>query len=108
MYIKEAHPDDEWQLESNEEQDVVYTQPRTFDERLELVQTFVDKMDVKLPTLVDDIRNTAMACYAAWPERLYVIDTDGTIAYKGGMGPFGFKPEELEEFLRDRYLSSLD
>jgi hypothetical protein len=28
-----------------------------------------------------------------------VIDTDGRIAYKGGMGPFGFDTDELEEFL---------
>lgn len=46
-----------------------------------------------------DIRNTANACYAAWPERLYVIGTDGRIAYKGGMGPFEFDTDELEQFL---------
>ena len=56
-------------------------------------------MDLEAPTLVDDIRNTANACYAAWPERLYVIDTDGRVAYKGGMGPFQFDTDELEGFL---------
>ncbi len=41
-----------------------------------------------------------MACYAAWPERLYVVGTDGRIIYKGGMGPFYFDPDEVEEILR--------
>jgi hypothetical protein len=103
VYIKEAHPEDEWQSESNIEGDVVYQQPKSFEARVGLVKTFIEKMGVKTPTLVDGIENTAMACYAAWPERIYVIDTDGTIAYKGGMGPFGFEPEEVEELLEDRF-----
>ncbi len=78
---------------------MVFDQPQTFEARVELARTFVDRMEVETETLVDDIRNTAMACYAAWPERIYVIDQAGRIAYKGGMGPFRFEPEELREFL---------
>jgi hypothetical protein len=66
---------------------------------MELVQTFVDKMGVETETFVDDIHNTAMACYAAWPERIYVIDTAGRIAYKGGLGPFYFEPEDVRDVL---------
>lgn len=102
VYIKEAHPENEWQMDSNRDGQVVYEQPKTFEERLGLAKTFVDRMEVKTPALVDDIRNTGLACYAAWPERIYVIDTDGRIAYKGGVGPFYFKPEELAEFLRTK------
>jgi hypothetical protein len=29
------------------------------------------------------------------PDRLYLIDRTGRVAYKGGRGPFGFKPPEL-------------
>ncbi len=104
VYIKEAHPADEWQMESNVEGDVVYEQPKRFEERLDLARTFVAEMDVETPTLVDDITNTANACYAAWPERIYIIGTDGRIAHKGGMGPFHFDPEEIVEFL-DRHTS---
>jgi type I thyroxine 5'-deiodinase len=42
--------------------------------------------------------------YAGWPERIYVIETDGTIAYKGEPGPFGYKPEELESWLKSRFV----
>jgi hypothetical protein len=33
------------------------------------------------------------------PARLYVIDSKGKVAYKGGRGPFGFKPGEMEQAL---------
>jgi hypothetical protein len=33
------------------------------------------------------------------PDRLYVIDAEGRIAYKGGRGPFGFRPAEMEQSL---------
>jgi len=99
VYIKEAHPADEWQMESNEEEGVVFDQPTTDAERMVRARAFVSEMDIEAPTLVDDIRNTANACFAAWPERLYVVDTEGRIAYKGGMGPFKFDTDELEEFL---------
>ena len=99
VYIKEAHPSDEWQMDYNLEDGVVFRQPRTDAERLVRARAFVSKMGVEGLTLVDDIRNTANACYSAWPERLYVIGTDGRIAYKGGMGPFKFDPDELGEYL---------
>jgi type I thyroxine 5'-deiodinase len=100
VYIKEAHSGDEWQMDSNVESKVVFDQPKTFEARTDLARTFVDRMGVETETLVDDIRNTAMACYAAWPERIYVIDRDGRIVYKGGVGPFYFAPDELREFLQ--------
>ena len=99
VYIKEAHPGDEWQTDSNVESNVVFDQPKTFEARMDLARTFLDRMEVKTEAFVDDIRNTAMACYAAWPERIYVIDREGRIAYKGGVGPFYFEPEELREVL---------
>ncbi len=99
IYIKEAHPEDEWQMESNAEDEVVYTQPTTMDERLEVANAFVAEMEIEGTTLVDEISNLANACYAAWPERFYIIDTDGRIVFKGGMGPFYFDPEEIADFL---------
>lgn len=100
VYIKEAHPGDEWQMESNVDSGIVYNQPKTMAERMKLAQAFVENMEVDTPLLVDDITNPANACYAAWPERIYIIDTSGTIVYKSAMGPQGFKPEEVDEFLK--------
>ena len=103
IYIKEAHPDDEWQAPKNVTNELIFNQPKTMVDRMDLAKEFVEAMDVKTRTLVDDIANTANACYAGWPERIYVIDKGGIIAYKGGMGPFNFDTDELEEFLADNY-----
>ena len=39
--------------------------------------------------------------YGGWPDRLYLVGVDGKIAYKGGRGPFGFEPDELEEAIEE-------
>jgi len=41
--------------------------------------------------------NAANDAYAAWPERIYIIDESGHIAYRGGIGPFNYKPEEAAD-----------
>src|SRR5688572_1786556 len=102
LYIKEAHPTDEWQMDSNEEEDVCYPQPRTTEQRLAIARDFRERHKYAIPLLVDPIANEANAFYAGWPERLYVIE-DGVIVYKGGPGPFEFKPEELEAWLAQRF-----
>ena len=104
LYIKEAHPEDEWQMESNakEKDDVCYPQPRTTAARLVIARDFAERFKYDIPLLVDPIENEANALYAGWPERLYVIE-DGVIVSKCGMGPFEFKPEELEAWLAKRF-----
>ena len=52
------------------------------------------------PALLDDPDNRVERAYTAWPDRLYVIDKDGRIAYKSAAGPFGFKPARVEETLK--------
>jgi len=99
VYINEAHPDDEWQMDVNREEQVVYRQPTTFAERQALAAVLVERLKYRLPLAIDGIDNPADKAYAAWPERIYVIGQGGRIVYKGGMGPFGFKPEEAEKTL---------
>jgi hypothetical protein len=105
VYIKEAHPDDEWQVEKNRIGNVVFNQPRTMEERLLLATTFQESMGTKTTILVDDMRNTANAVFAAWPERIYMVDTNGKIIYKGKMGPFYFDPNEIVPILEKRAAS---
>ncbi len=44
--------------------------------------------------------DTVNQLYKAWPERIYVIDKNRKVAYKSGIGPWGFKPREAERALR--------
>jgi type I thyroxine 5'-deiodinase len=57
-------------------------------------------LKLSLPTLVDRDDNAVNRAYAAWPDRLYVVGTDGRIAYQGAPGPKGFKIHEVEEWLK--------
>jgi type I thyroxine 5'-deiodinase len=101
--VKEAHPLDEWQMDSNEEQGVCYAQPVTFADRVAIARDFVERCAYDIPIAIDPIANPANEVYAGWPERLYVIEADGTIAYKGKTGPFGYHPEEVAAWLIRRF-----
>ena len=99
VYIREAHPRDEWQLDINESDRVVVAQPTTFDERQEVAQVCVKDLVLTMPCVVDDMDNTCDTAYAGWPERLFVIE-NGHIAFAGAQGPFGFEPEAVAGWLR--------
>lgn len=103
MYVKEAHPLDEWQMDSNEEQGICYAQPKNFEERVAIANDFVKHSKYEIPLVVDPIDNRADELYAGWPERLYVIDESGHIAYKGATGPFGYEPDEVERWLEQHF-----
>lgn len=99
IYIQEAHPEDGWQMAANEKQGVVVKEPTTQDQRDEIAATCIGELSFHMTTVVDDMQNTIDNAYCGWPERLYVVGKDGNIAYKGDMGPKGFKPAELDKFL---------
>jgi hypothetical protein len=103
VYVREAHPTDEWQMKSNVKDDVCYSQPKTLEQRLAIANDFTKRFKFNLPFGIDDMSNAADTAYSAWPERLYVIDESGHIAYRGGMGPFHYKPAEVREWLATRY-----
>jgi hypothetical protein len=102
VYIREAHPDDEWQMDVNLKDDVCYLQPRTLEQRLLIANDFSKRFDYPVPLGVDLMSNRASELYAGWPERLYIIGEDGTITYKGGMGPMDYKPQEVRAWLEKR------
>ncbi len=86
-------------MDSNVKDKVVINQPKAFEERHEAARILVDRLHYDLPLALDSMDNPAESAYAAWPERLYVIATGGRIVYRGGLGPFGFDPEEMEKAL---------
>ena len=101
VYIQEAHPEDGWQLDINVNEEVVYDQPETADQREEVAQACAIGLDLKVPTLIDDMDNTTDLAYSALPDRLYLIGADGRIAFNGAQGPMGFRPDDLEAAIKD-------
>ncbi len=100
VYIQEAHPSDLWQMDSNVEENVVFTNPKGYEERVNLAGTCAVKLGIEFPALVDGIENSTETAYTGWPDRLYVIDREGRIAHKSQAGPFGFKPDDVAATLR--------
>jgi hypothetical protein len=100
VYIQEAHPIDRWQVDDNVEDDVLVASTTTPEERMAAAGLCVTKLGIKLPALIDDADNRVEHAYTGWPDRLYVIDQTGHIAYKSAAGPFGFKPAEVEQALK--------
>ena len=51
--------------------------------------------------LMDIMDDVTAANYVAEPDRLYVVGSDGTIAWKSGLGPFFFDVESWHGALRE-------
>lgn len=100
VYIREAHPADGWQMDNNVKDDVVFERPKTMDARKSIAKACGRRLKLSMPTVVDRLDNRVDTLYAAWPERIYVVAADGTIAYAGLRGPWGFKPGDAEKTLR--------
>jgi hypothetical protein len=56
-------------------------------------------LGVTMPMVVDEMSDLVGHLYSGMPDRLYVLDRSGRVAYKGGRGPFGFKSDEMEQSL---------
>ena len=99
IYVREAHPTDGWLLESNSRLGIEVKQPTSQVERFGVAARCCTLLKMTIPLLVDELDDRVGRAYSGMPDRLYLIDRDGRVAYKGGRGPFGFKPGELEQSL---------
>ena len=97
VYIREAHPEDGWVLADNRREEIAVVDPVSLDERAGAADACALRLATRIPILLDDVDDAVASAYGAWPDRLYLIGRDGTIAFQGDVGPFGFKPEELAD-----------
>ena len=86
-------------MQSNLKDNVVFASPRSEEERALVAGACVSKLGIKPPAVLDQFGNATEQAYTAWPDRLYLIDAEGRVAYKSRPGPFGFKADELREAL---------
>ena len=99
IYVREAHPIDGWRMNSNDEAGISLKQPLTEVERTGVAQRCCRALQMSMPMVVDEMDDRVGHAYSGMPDRLYLLDRKGRIAYKSGRGPFGFKPGELEQAL---------
>jgi hypothetical protein len=96
VYIQEAHASDVWQMQSNIRQNVVFASPKSIDERTNVAESCVRNLHIEIPALLDSFDNSTELAYTGWPDRLYVVDRAGLVAYKSAPGPFGFDPSAMK------------
>jgi hypothetical protein len=99
VYVAEAHAVDEWQMQANLDEGVLVRQHVTLEDRIAAARQGVERLGLTMPVLVDGMDDAVSGAFAAWPERLYVADRGGRLAYVGGPGPFEFDPEAAERAL---------
>ena len=87
IYINEAHPDDGWQIKVNLDSDIIHNQPSTIEERADIAEVCQLDLRLNMPVLLGDIENETDLSYAARPVRLFVLDEDGVIVHRSGVGP---------------------
>ncbi len=74
-------------------------QPKDKEAREAVAEQCCAKLEISMPLVVDEMDDRVGHAYSGMPDRLYVLDREGRVAYKGGRGPFGFKPGEMEQAL---------
>ena len=96
----ENNPTDGWQTDSNVAEGVLFRQHRSYDERESVAQSCSIDLRIGLPIIVEEMDNAIDEAYGAAPERLYLVDVDGNVAYHGGAGPHFFDLDEWEQAIR--------
>jgi hypothetical protein len=92
-------------MQSNRDEDVLISQHTTLEERLAAAREAVRRLGLTMPVLVDTLDDAVSQAFAAWPERIFVLDAEGRIAYAGGPGPWDFDPDAAATAL-DRLLGN--
>lgn len=95
-------------MDSNDRAGVIFAQPQSLTERIGVADKCCQSLQMTMPLLVDEIDDRVGHLYSGMPDRLYLIDRHGRIAYKGGRGPFGFKPGEMAQALSLLLLDQAD
>ena len=86
-------------MQSNVRDKVVFASPKNEEERALVAGACVRKLGIKFPAVLDEFGNSTEQAYTGWPDRIYLVDQNGRVAYKSRPGPFGFKSEELSNAL---------
>lgn len=103
VYIEEAHAKDDWAVPAGVNpggENIVMHQ--VIQDRIAAGKKFVEDVKYPIELVCDTMKGQAMNRYEALPERLYIVD-QGVVVYKGGQGPFLYKPDEVLQYLKYRF-----
>jgi len=80
-----------------------YSQPKTIEERKDMVKVLIDEFHPTIPILVDPISNSFQQIYRPWPDRAFMFK-DGKVEYMAKINDDGTRntywTNELSELLK--------
>jgi hypothetical protein len=79
----------------------LFISPQSDGERTSTASACVRNLGIHIPAILDGIENHTEHDYTGWPDRLYLIGTDGRVKFKSAPGPFGFSAAGLEHALQE-------
>lgn len=88
VYLREAHPKGGWEMSDWS----VLEDPTDLAARTAVAAHCCKELKFDSPIVVDTMDDDTAVRWSGWPERLFVVSSEGKIAYTGDMGPFGFNP----------------
>jgi len=95
VYISEAHPTDGWRWNNN----VEIAQHKSLKDRCQAAE-ILKSSQCPAPVMVDTMENEATKAYAAFPERLFIVQ-QGKVVYEGGTGPYNYDLTEVRRWLEE-------
>ena len=109
VYIREAHPIDSRRPAPYAEEKGI-SEATTFGERCAVALDLLDDKNLSISTIVDDMDNSVNEAYSAFPDRIFVVDVEGKIAFAADRGPWGYAPaiEDVRKWLDKRKSAATD
>ena len=101
LYTVEAHPAGsaspysaaEWLTDENKKENILLTQPATFEERARLASQSRTALGLEMPVLVDGMDNAGWEEYGNAPNACYLINSEGEVRLRQDW----FDPPALEK-----------
>ncbi len=89
-------------MRSNLDDHVEFLEPQNEDARAELAKVCQLNLGFTMPMLLDNMDNEVDVKYAALPERLYVLDANGKVFFRGIMGSRGFDVDTWLQAIKEQ------
>jgi Iodothyronine deiodinase len=91
IYIREAHAaDGDWPMPLAKEKGIL--EHTDYEARCTTAKMLLDDKSLTIPTLIDGMDNKVNETWQAWPDRIFLVRSDGRLAVAAGPGPSGFAP----------------
>jgi tetratricopeptide (TPR) repeat protein len=96
VYIREAHGDATWQSTVNQREGVSQPDASSIGQKREYAAACLRKLKIQYAAVVDGMDGAVEKAYAAWPSRVYLIDSEGRVKFNSVLDQERFDAAALE------------